>query len=138
MDEALLSTDIINEVLQLHDERVRQYTNVLMDAPGMDADIKSIFERIIEEASTCRQELQQHANKDIPGVHGPAAAAMITITNKKGILEDCMAELKLVLRIYSTAVSLSGIGEGLKKLLRKQEDRIKQLYLHVIQFHDAL
>lgn len=132
MDQALLSTDIVNEILQLHDERIKEYTNVLLDTPNLHANVKSVFERIIEEAVQCRDEMSKYGNQSIsPRFAGKGESTLSGANNQKKILEDSVNELQLVLKIYQTALAMWEISADLKQILIKQQARLESLLNYV-------
>ena len=143
MDTHISSAEIVHDLLHIHNDRIKIYTRVLQSGKEMELDIKSIFERMIEESIKYRQQLNGKIREEIndDGKIYKAWADVktkqtFTNSNKKTILEACMNDQLTLLNAYSMALSFAP-GKDVKELLSDQQKGLQQLHAHIRQYHDA-
>jgi rubrerythrin len=140
---ALSTGEIVQDLLHIHNERIRIYTQALHSGKELELDIRSIFERIIEESMKCRQQLNgkilEEPNDDgkvYKAWAGVKAKEPFIGTSRKAILEACMDDELAVLNAYSMALSFAP-GKDIKELLLDQQLGLQQLHAHIRKYHDA-
>jgi hypothetical protein len=110
MDTYISSAEIVQDLLHIHNDRIKIYTRALQSSKEMELDIKSILERMIEESIKYRQQLngkiREEVNDDgkIYKAWDVKAKHSFTNSNKKTILEACMNDELELLNAYSMAL----------------------------------
>lgn len=143
METQISSAEIIQDLLHIHNDRIKIYAQALHDNKHMELDIRSILERIIEESTKYRQQLNGKIREEV-NEDGKiyTAWAIVKIKqhigagNKKAIAESCLNDELAVLNAYSTALSFVP-GKEIKELLMDQQKGLQQLYAHIRKYHDA-
>ena len=136
-------TEITQDLFGIHTERIKLYTQALQDDKETELDIRSIFERIIEQSIKCRQQLNKTFDKrtDNKGdVYKAWAEVKIKAPaiegSKKTIAATCLEDDLAVLNAYSLALSFVTDKE-IQDLLLSQQQELQQLHAHIRQYHDA-
>ena|SRR5688500_17148717 len=152
MDTHISSAEIVHDLLHIHNDRIKSYTRVLQSGKEMELDIRSIFERMIEESIKYRQQLNGKIRDEVNDDARPddrvgrgkiykawadvKTEQTFTNSNKKTILEACMNDQLALLNAYSMALSFAP-GKDVKELLLDQQEGLQQLHAHIRQYHDA-
>lgn len=142
MDSHLSSAEIVCDLLHIHNDRIRIYTQALQNGKETELDIKSIFERVIEESIKCRQQLNEKVSKknnengNIYKVWAEIKTKPVIDGNKKAILANCMDGELAVLNAYSMALSFVH-DKDIKELLQDQQQKIQQMNAHIRQYYSA-
>jgi hypothetical protein len=143
MDTHISSAEVVPDLLHIHNDRIKSYTRVLQSGKEMELDIRSIFERMIEESIKYGQQLNGKIREEVndDGKIYKAWADVktkqtFTNSNKKTILETCMNDQLALLNAYSMALSFAP-GKDVKELLLDQQKGLHQLHTHIRQYHDA-
>lgn len=58
MDNGLASSEIVNDLVMIHNDRVVEYRHLIAE-PDLSLDIRAIFERIIEESLKYSRQRQE-------------------------------------------------------------------------------
>ena len=144
MDTNISSAKIVQDLLHIHNDRIKIYSQALQSSKGMDLDIRSILERIIEESTKFRQQLNGKILEEVKddGQIYKAWAGVkakplgVTGVSRKKILENCINDELAVLNAYSMALS-SAKGNDVKEFLTDQQQHLRQLHAHISKYHDA-
>jgi rubrerythrin len=142
MDSYLSSAEIVWDLLRIHSERIRIYTHALQNGKETELDIKSIFERIIEESIKCRQQLNEKISEKnnekgkIYKAWADIKTKPVIDGNKKAILANCMDGELAVLNAYSMALSFVD-DKDIKELLQDQQQKLQQMHAHISQYYNA-
>ena len=140
---ALSPGEIVQDLLHIHNDRIRIYTLALHNGKEMKLDTRSILERIIEESIKCRQQLNgkvREETKDDGKVYkawaGVKTKQSLIAGGRKKTLEACLDDELAVLNAYSMALSFAP-GKDIKELLLDQQLGLQQLHAHIRKYHDA-
>ncbi len=132
---------VLGDLYRIHAERIAIYMNILQKSDGMDLDLKSVIERIIEESIKLRKQLEKMiepeaiTNGEIYKSWNKTAKPMIG-TDKKTVLKILADDELLMSNTYSMA--LSKVNEpDLENLLETQQQALKNLHAHIRQYHNA-
>jgi hypothetical protein len=143
METQISSAEIIQDLLHIHNDRIKIYAQALQNNRHMNLDIRSIFERILEESTKYRQQLNGKISEEVNHegniYHAWAGVKLrqgISADNKKAILRACMDDELALLNAYSMAVSFAP-PKDLKDFLANQQKELQQLHKHIRQYHDA-
>lgn len=142
MNEPQSPAEIVQDLLHIHQDRISVYKSVLHHMSDMEADVKTLFERMTEESIKYAQQLAPHIRKpnDIKGNiykiwEGPKAPG--DAIDKKTIAKACASDELALVNTYSIALSYITSDRDLEKLLLSQQQDIHELYNHILQFYNA-
>lgn len=134
--------EIVQDILHIHQDRIRIYKSGLHHMTDMDGDVKALFERMIEESIKYAQQLTSYIQKadGIKGNtykiwEGPKAPG--GATDKKSIVKTCASDELALVNTYSMALSSITSDKELENLLQLQRQNIIELYNHIRQFYNA-
>jgi rubrerythrin len=141
MKDTISAQQIAGDLVRMHEKRINTYKQILHESGDMELDIKSIFERIIDESITCVQQLQNKAHPDTTKkgeVYSSWKEMQKPVLNgdKKEILEVCANDELVTINTYSVALSMLA-DHDIVKLLQQQQQELKKLHAHIRKFHDA-
>lgn len=140
MDENVTAFEVVNDLVKIHEERIEEYRQLLHE-PDISLDVKTIFERIIEESLNFSRQLQEK----IPSPAGSQGTiyklwqsekAPVADSNKKMILATCAADELVTNNTYSIAISMI-TDEKIRKMLEEHQQGLKNLHAHIRQFYHA-
>ena len=141
MDENITASEIVSDLVRIHQDRIDEYRQILRDSNEIGLDIKTIFKRIIEESMMYSQQLKE---KILPETNDPgkiynlwlSEKAPVGDANKKLILAACAADELITNNTYSLAISMVN-DEKTRKLLEEHQRGMKNLYAHIRQYYHA-
>lgn len=142
MNDSQSPAEIVQDLFHIHQDRISVYKSVLHHMHDMEADVKALLERMIEESTKYAQQLASHIRKlsDIKGNiykiwEGPKAPG--DATDKKSIAKSCASDELAMVNTYSIALSSIVSDKDIEKLLLLQQQDIHELYNHILQFYNA-
>jgi hypothetical protein len=142
MKDTISAQQIAGDLVYIHEKRINTYKQILHESANMERDMKSIFERLIDESVNYVEQLEKTANPDMtergdvyvswkkmkePHVNG----------DRKGILAACANDELLAINTYSIALSMLA-DHSIVKLLERQQQGLKKMHAHIRQYKDAL
>jgi len=141
MDENMTSSEIVSDLVRIHQDRIDEYRQILHESSSIELDIKTIFERIIEESTRYSQQLQEKIH---PGSGEPGKIYKLWLSEKtpvadagkKIILATCAADELVTNNTYSMAISMI-TDEKIRRLLEDHQQGLKNLHAHIRQYYHA-
>lgn len=141
MNYNIPATEIINELVDIHDAISLKYRLALLHPRGLEGDMKTIFERIAKESRQCRNELAKSVEvyMELPEQISTLEnlTTIMSTGDRKAILAYCANDVKEVLDIYSEAIAEEKMRPDWRALILRQYTNIANLYAHIRQLHDA-
>jgi hypothetical protein len=140
MLKEISSSEIVNDLMMIHDKRIAEYRRLLGEA-NLTSDIKSIFERIIEESLKYSRQLKENVQVS-PESHGSiyklwlSGKEPVADKNNKMILATCATDELITNNTYSLAISMV-TDEKIRRLLEDHQQGLKNLHAHIRQYYHA-
>ena len=142
MVENLTSSEIVSDLVRIHEDRIEEYRQLLHESGNIALDIKTIFERIIEESLKYSQQLKEKIQSSAGS--GPGTIynlwlkekAPVADAGKKMILATCAADELITNNTYSVALSMV-TDEKIRQLLEEHQQGLKNLHAHIRQYYHA-
>jgi len=141
MTENTTSSEIVSDLIRIHEDRTHIYRDILKNAIHDDLDVKAIFETIIEESITYSAQLREQfsAQENGPGnIYTLWLNEKPTLAegSKKSILATCAADELVTNNTYSIAIAMVG-DEKIRTLLEEHQQALKKQYTHLRQYYHA-
>ncbi|WP_028297609.1 ferritin-like domain-containing protein [Olivibacter sitiensis] len=128
--------DVLNDLIQINNDRIKGYQTALEDTEWTDADLKALFEYYVIQTKQFNKELSEavaHYGHELPE-EGTTAAGKLhrawidiktTFTGKdrKAVLEECERGEDASKKAYRDALTeATSFPAEVQELLRKQAD----------------
>ncbi|MEO5909657.1 MAG: PA2169 family four-helix-bundle protein [Pelobium sp.] len=141
-----INSEILNDLIQINNDRIVGYEKAIENLKDGDRDLKSLFIGMIEESHNCKMGLSNELNvlkhdtdtgTTISGKIYRAwmdVKAVFTGNDRKGVLENCEFGEDAAQKAYASALSDNDLSQHLKEMileqkniLRNSHDQIKAL-----------
>lgn len=141
-DQAAPALEILTSLYEVQEDTAIRYSRLLKQYQDLEADIRAIFTRIVEEASADALELKKFLEKSNPGIDfrlPGAAHQLVSVLNggKKEILGVCLNDIEALQNAYSIALSWKGTERIAGKFPFNHLEKIKLLHDHVRLLYEA-
>jgi hypothetical protein len=141
-DQSAPALEILTRLYEVQQETAIRYSRVLTQYQDLNGDIRAVFSRIVEEASTCALELKKFLEQTNPAIdiphHGNThSIAWIQAGEKKEMLRGCLTDIESLQNAYSIALSWKGTERIAGKFPFDHLEKIKLLYDHVRLLYEA-
>jgi uncharacterized protein (TIGR02284 family) len=146
MENTSATIETLNDLIQIHNDRVEGYERSLKDLKDEDADLKYLFTNLIGESHQFKLEIATEVavlGKDIETGTTTSGAlhrtwidvkTAFTGHSKKSVLEECEFGEDAILKAYKTALEQEALPAYIREILTKQQpvlqaahDQIKAL-----------
>ena len=140
------AAEILNDLVQINNDRIEGYEKAIENLKAEDSDLKSVFVSMIDESRKCKMALSNELNvfrKDTDESSTTSGKlyrawmdvkAVFTGHNRKSILENCEFGEDAAQKAYKDASNEENLPANLKSMileqkavLRQSHDKIKQL-----------
>ena len=133
---------VLSDMAHIHEDRIKLYKQVLQNNKRLEADVRAIFERIIEESIRYKQQLtsklsKQNSNEGAVYKAWTGVSVSADAGDKKAILTGCINDELALMNVYSLSLSFTTLDAEIRELLLVQKQGVKELYEHIKKFHDA-
>jgi hypothetical protein len=141
MKDTISIQQIAGDLVRMHEKRSDAYKQILHASGNMRLDMKSIFERIIEESNACIQQLKDKMDADAT-TKGEVYSSWKKMQtprlsdDRRNILETCASDELMAINTYSIALSILADHDS-AQLLEEQQRCLKKLYAHIRKFRAA-
>ena len=131
MDDNVQSAQIARDLFSIHENRIDTYKQLLYESPGMELDMKTIIERMIEQSVKDREQLRKKMKPEVDAAgeiykSWQMMINPVTDADKKTVLATLADDELIMMNTYSLALSLVTEGEIIK-LLESQQQELKKL-----------
>ncbi len=146
METTELKTDVLNDLIQINNDRINGYEKAVKELSPEDADLKGLFIAMIDESRQCKMELATEVAADGADIETGTTGsgkiyrawmdvkALFTGHDRKSILENCHFGEDAAQKAYSSALEEEGLPAYLREIIASQQlllkashDRIKAL-----------
>ena len=142
MNSKVSTNEVVYDLVHIHEDRINDYTQVLLHLKSAGLDIKSLFERILEESIEFVRQLKEKirvANTGEGKIYKTWASRKKPIipADQKSMAKICIDNELATFNAYSTALSLSSLELDIKELLQTQQEGVKKLHAHIQHYYHA-
>lgn len=138
METAEKTTEILNDLVEINNDRIEGYERAIDESKDEDADVKSLFQQMVEESRKYRQELSsqiQQLGGDVEtGTTNSGKIyrawmdikATFTGHDRKAVLENCEFGEDAAQKAYRDALSEDGsLLPEARQLITTQQQALK-------------
>jgi uncharacterized protein (TIGR02284 family) len=143
--------EVLNDLIEINNDRVKGYTKAAAEANDEDADIKVIFTSMAGESKKYAAELTAQVNQldaepaTDTTIRGKIyrvwmdVKATFTGSNRKALLESCKFGEDAAQKAYTDALSSDvEINTGIRQLITAQQAALKTAHLLIKKHIDML
>ena len=144
------TAEILNDLVQINNDRIEGYQTAIDNLKSEDSDLKPLFVSLIGESQQCKQALSKELNllqEDTEEGTTTSGAlyrawmdvkAVFTGHNRKSILENCEYGEDAAQKAYKDAAKEEGLPMHLRELILEQKATLRQSHDKIKQLRDQL
>ena len=140
------NAEVLNDLIEINNDRIKGYEKAVAETKTEDADLRDLFIEVATVSRDCLDQLKKFVfrNGEAPAEGTTQRGkiyrvwmdvkAVITGHNRKAILASCEFGEDAAQRAYQSALDTDGISEDVRAViteqkakLRKSHDRIKMM-----------
>ena len=141
--------EILNDLIEIHNDRVKGYTRAIDELKDEDADLKTLFAAMIDESRKFRialgQEVQALGGEMEAGTTNSGKIyrawmdikAVFTGHSRQTVLENCEFGEDAAQKAYKTALSAENVPAFLRETLTQQQQILKDSHDEIKAFRDV-
>lgn len=146
MESLERTAETLNDLIKINNDRIEGYQKAIKELAEVNADLKGLFTRFIEQSEGLKAELQQHISAwdEKVDVQTTVAGkvyrmwmdlkAVLAADDRKAILESCEYGEDAAQKAYRQAEQEEGISPAARALITNQKiqllashDQVKEL-----------
>ncbi|SEM63052.1 conserved hypothetical protein [bacterium A37T11] len=144
------TTEILNDLIEINNDRIEGYTRAIEDSEAIDVDLKTLFEYYIQQTKGFNRDLSAEVSKlgEAPEEGTRMSGklhrlwldvkAKFTGSDRKSILEECERGEDASKEAYTEALADSeGLPEEIVKLISQQADKQREGHDKIKALRDA-
>ena len=128
-----MTTEVLNDLVQINNDRVEGYRRALEELKDGDADLKELFTGMINESTEYKSQLvSAGANPDNDTTNSGKiyrvwmdVKAVFTGHDRKAVLENCEFGEDAAQKAYDTALATGNLPSDVMALLSQQKQALK-------------
>ena len=140
---------ILNDLIQINNDRIAGYTRAIEELKDGDQDLKTLFASMIDESRRAKMELGQ----EVQALGGEMdegttnsgkiyrawmdVKAVFTGHSRKTLLENCEFGEDAAQKAYRTALAEDNVPGFIREMLRQQQQMLKVSHDEVKALRDA-
>ena len=140
---------ILNDLIEIHNDRIKGYTRAIEELKEGDQDLKAIFMAMIDESRNIRMALGQEVQalggnmEDSTTNSGKIyrawmdVKAVFTGHSRKTVLENCEFGEDAAQKAYRTALSEEDLPSFLRQMLTEQQQTLKASHDEIKSLRDV-
>ena len=140
---------ILNDLVEIHNDRIKGYTRAIEELKDGDQDLKAIFMAMIDESRNIRMALGQEVQalggnmEDSTTNSGKIyrawmdVKAVFTGHSRKTVLENCEFGEDAAQKAYRTALSEKDLPSFLRQMLTEQQQTLKASHDEIKSLRDV-
>lgn len=141
--------EILNDLIEIHNDRIKGYTRAIEELKEGDQDLKVIFASMIDESRNIRMVLGQEVQalggemEDDTTNSGKIyrawmdVKAVFTGHSRQTVLENCEFGEDAAQRAYETALSEKNLPAYLRQMLTEQQQTLKASHDEIKALRDV-
>ena len=138
METTTETIEILNDLVQINNDRIEGYERALRELDASDSDLKTLFLNMIAESrvikSSLAGEVQSLGGEVERGTTGIGkiyrawsdAKAVFTGHNRQSVLSNCEAGEDATQRVYNEALDTDDLPRYVRETLLGQQDSLKR------------
>lgn len=143
------AVEVLNDLVQINNDRIVGYERAISEAKDGDADLKSTFQQMVAQSRQYKQELSEKVRQlggdpdNSTRTDGKIyrmwmdVKAMFTGSSRKTVLENCEFGEDAALRAYETAVNTDGLTPDLKQVVSSQHQSLRNSHDTIKRMRDS-
>ena len=144
------SAEILNDLVQINNDRIEGYQKAIENLKDEDKDLKPLFVSMIRESQECKLALSNELNvlkKDTDQESTSSGKlyrawmdvkAVFTGHSRKSILENCEFGEDAAQKAYKDAINDEDLAAHLKELILQQRTKLRQSHDKIKLLRDQL
>jgi len=156
MNQATMATkenehaaEIINDLVQINNDRIAGYDRATQEAKDTDADLKMLFQAMKQESIQYKQELSglvtQYGEEPAEGTRtdGKIYRAWMDVkatfsgNSRKSVLENCEFGEDAAQKAYTNALAEDDLPVDVRNILMTQKVKLKESHDKIRRIRDA-
>ncbi|MBC8984919.1 PA2169 family four-helix-bundle protein [Pedobacter sp. N36a] len=134
MENTAINSEILNDLIQINNDRVAGYEKALSELSDQDSDLRSLFSEMIRQSkqhkATLTQEVQvlgSNAETSSTTTSGKIyrawmdLKAVFTGNDRETVLNNCEAGEDAAQKAYQAALEAEGLSVHLKNIISEQK-----------------
>ncbi len=148
MENIKKTTEVINDLIKINNDRIEGYQKAIDELSAADVDLKALFSSFIEQSELLKAELQQHiadwdnrvddettASGKVYRVWMDVKQAFAT-NDRQAVLDSCEYGEDAAQKAYRQATEEDGVTAAAKALIVNQKSQLLASHDHVKQLRD--
>lgn len=143
------NAEILNDLVEINNDRVRGYEKAVAETQTEDADLRELFISMANESKGYLAELKPMVQQNGAEVEEGTTArgkiyrvwmdvkAVITGHNRKAILDSCEYGEDAAQRAYSSALDAEELSADVRKLITEQKAKLKRSHDKIKAMRDT-
>lgn len=146
MEDLKKTAEVLNDLIKINNDRIAGYERAIGELPEINADLKGLFSRFVEQSQGLKSELQQHISAwdekidTQTTMSGKVYRVWMDIKStlagddRKAILESCEYGEDAAQKAYRQAEQEDGVSPAARALITNQKiqllashDQVKEL-----------
>jgi len=131
------STEILNDLIAIHNDRIKGYENALKELEANDDDLKSLFLSMIDESRNIKMDLGNEVQVSGGTIEGDTTGlgkiyrmwmdvkSSLTGNSRKSILASCEYGEDAAQKAYTSALKEDDLPKHIREMLEEQKDALK-------------
>lgn len=150
MGNNMKSIEVLNDLIEISNDRVKGYKKAIAELRAEDEDLKPVFSEMIHESHRHKAELSEEVRllggDPESGITASgwiyrawvSMKASITGTGRDNILTSCEFGEDAAQNAYFHAIGSEGINNGLRNLLSDQKNELSNSHERIRTLRDQL
>ena len=131
------TAEILNDLIQINNDRINGYQNALKELKDEDADLKQLFVSMIDQSHTCKMELATEVAANGSDIETGTTnsgkiyrawmdvKAVFTGHDRKTVLANCEFGEDAAQKAYKTALADEGLPAYVHTIVSDQQAKLK-------------
>ncbi len=148
MEDLKKTTEVINDLIKINNDRIAGYEKAIAELPVADVDLKALFASLIEQSERLKDELQRHIAGWDSKVEDQTTTAgkiyrvwmdvkqTLAVDDRKAVLESCEYGEDAAQKAYREAEQEEGVSFSAKSLISDQKTQLRASHDHIKQLRD--
>lgn len=144
METTALRTEILNDLVQINNDRIKGYERAINELKDRDADLKELFSNMISESQQYRSQLvSAGARPDNDTTNSGKiyrawmdVKAVFTGNDRETVLSNCEFGEDAAQKAYNTALDEENLPSDVRSLLSQQKQALKASHDRIKMLRD--
>ena len=149
MKTAEMNTEILNDLVQINNDRINGYENALKELHNDNNDLRAVFLAMIDESRKCKLELATEVEVEgadvAEGTTGSGkihrawmdVKAVFTGHDRKSLLSNCEFGEDATQKAYTSAIENEDLQNYLREIISAQQVLLKKSHDAIKALRDA-